>query len=252
MSKPDKKIRLIVHGSLNDFLDKGLSDPTRLTISFELSPSVKDLMESKGIPHTAVFRVLVNGAPESADYNVVPDDEIEVFPMEEVDPDELETIFSSPPAFIADSHLAKLGRDLRLLGIDTLINEDKEDAEIIRLSNNEKRMILTRNLNLLRHGSTQYGYWVRSEDPDQQLDEVLSRFDLFEMIQPFSRCMACNGMLDEVSPEEVREEVPPKVREWCDQYHRCKDCGKVYWKGSHYDKLKEKVERVINKMQRQG
>ena len=242
-------IRVTVHGSLNDFLQDESTDMSLLTLPFELNPSVKDLIESKGIPHTAVFKIKVNGVTESPDYNVVSGDEVDIFPYELVDPNNFDPIFSCPSAFLADSHLAKLGRNLRLLGLDTFIAEVSKDRETIQRSNSEKRMILTRDLNLLQQGSTRYGYRVRSEDPDRQLEEVLSRFDLKNRLQPFSRCMACNGFLEETDLDEVRDQVPPKVKEWCDQFHRCTNCGKVYWKGSHYDKLKEKVDRVLNKME---
>jgi len=250
MAKTDKMIRITVHGSLNDFLRDESTGKSLLTAHFELSPSVKDLIESKGIPHTAIFKIVVNSVPESPDYNVTPGDKVEVYPFEKVASGNFDPIFSSPYAFIADSHLAKLGRNLRLLGLDTLINEDNDDRETISLSNSEKRMILTRDLNLLQHGSTRYGYWVRSEDPNVQLEEILSRFDLKTHLQPFSRCMSCNGTLEATALDEVRDQVPPKVKEWCDQFHRCSNCGKVYWKGSHYEKLKEKVDRLIEKMEK--
>ncbi len=242
-------IRIKVHGSLNDFLHKEPKDQSLLTAYFELNPSVMDLIESKGIPHTAIFKIKVNGATESREYNVVSGDKVEIFPFEMVDPNNFEPIFSCPSAFIADSHLAKLGRNLRLLGLDTLIHKEVKKRETIRLSNTEKYMILTRDLGLLRHGSTRYGYWVRSEDPTLQLEEILSRFELKKRLQPFSRCMSCNGCLEETTLNEVRKNVPPKVKEWCDRFHRCKKCGKVYWKGSHYDKLKEKVKRLIEKIE---
>lgn len=247
MIKPDKKIQLKVHGTLNDFLKDDLSDPSILSIPFELSPSLKDLVEAKSIPHTAIFRIEVNGEPESMNYNVASGDEVDIFPFKMVDSGNYESIFASPPAFIADGHLARLGRYLRLLGLDSVIAEETDEKEIIHRSNSENRMILTRDLNLLRHGSTRYGYWVRSEDPDRQLEEIFSRFDLGEKLQPFSRCMSCNGILEKAALEEVRDKVPYKVQQWCDRFHRCKNCGKVYWKGSHYDKLKEKVERLVEK-----
>ena len=224
-------------------------EPSRLTISFELSPSAKDLIESKGIPHTAVFKLLVNNHSKTLEYNVTADDEIDIFPLEMAGDENIDPIFTHPSSFIADGHLSKLGRDLRLLGLDTLIAEKYDEKEIIHVSNKAKRMILTRNLSLLQHGSTQYGYWVRNEDPDKQLEEILSRFDLSKSIQPFSRCMSCNGRLVETTLKEVHNDVPPKVREWCDRFHKCNSCGKVYWKGSHYDKLKEKVDRLVEKIE---
>lgn len=242
-------IRINVHGSLTDFLSGEKVEKCSLTVSFELNPSIKDLIEAEGIPHTALYKIKANNKEKGLSYNVESGDNIDAFPFEMVDPENIDSIYSSPSAFIANGHLAKLGRNLRLLGLDTLIEDKAGDIEIIRISNNDKRMILTRDLDLLRHGSAKYGYWMRNEQPDRQLQEILSRFDLQDKLKPFSRCMACNGQLEETTLSEVSDKVPPKVKEWCKQFHRCKSCGKVYWKGSHYDKLKERVEQLVEKME---
>ncbi|MGK7369795.1 MAG: Mut7-C RNAse domain-containing protein [Candidatus Halalkalibacterium sp. M3_1C_030] len=240
-------IRINILGSLTDFLSGESGDHCLLTVYFELNPSIKDLIEAEGIPHTAIFKITVNGIQKGLDYNVASGDKIEAFPFEMVDTKKLDSVYSTPSAFIADGHLTKLGQNLRLLGLDTLIEKDTNDSEIIRRSNRQKRMIVTRDKNLLRHGSAKYGYWVRNEQPDRQLNEILSHFDLRDKLKPFSRCMTCNGLLEETTLSEVSDKVPPKVREWCSQFQRCRSCGKVYWKGSHYEKLKEKVEQLIEK-----
>lgn len=248
MKKPHKQATLSLHGSLVDFVsrDNSLNEDSKtiLNVKFTLSPALKDLVESKGIPHTAIFGVQVNGVPSNLHHNITDADVIELYPIEETNTDELEPVFIRPTAFVADMHLSKLAGYLRLLGLDTVIPDNISDAEFISLSNTEQRMILTRDIELLRHGSARYGYWVRSTDPDTQLDEVLQRFDLSKHIEPFTRCMVCNGRLEQVDLVSVKKQVPPKVREWCNQYHRCRQCRKVYWKGSHYEKLKKKVEDI--------
>lgn len=245
MKKADKQVQLVLLGSLTDFKSAKSQNNLTLEIDFELSPSAKDVIEAQGVPHTAVFKMQINGRKESLDYNIQPGDILEAFPFERVDPENFDRVYSSPYSFIVDGHLASLGRDLRLLGLDTLIEEQLSDLEIIKCSNNEHRMILTRDLNLLKHGSARFGYWVRSTNPKKQLNEILHRFQLRKHMQPFMRCTICNGMLIEVSLEEVADKVPPKVKEWCSEYKQCNRCGKIYWKGSHYEKLKEKVEQVI-------
>lgn len=245
MKKAEKKVQIILHGTLTDFLSTESNNQVSLKVDFELSPAAKDVLEAHGIPHTAIFKVKVNEQRQSLDYNIEDGDIIEAFPFEMVDPNRFEPVFSSPDSFIADSHLSKLSGYLRLMGLDTFVDKNMSEKEIINLSNKEKRMILTRDLGLLKNGSTTYGYWVRSTDPEQQLLEVFKRFTLIEQINPFTRCMECNGKLTPVDLEEVRNRIPPKVQEWCDEYQQCRKCKKVYWKGSHYDKLKAKVENVL-------
>ena len=245
MTKADKPVEIVLHGSLTDFISAKDKEKTSLIINFKLSPSAKDVIEAQGIPHTAIYKLQVNGSKKSLDYHIRAGDTLKVFPFEMADPGDYVTVYSSPSAFIANGHVAKLGRDLRLLGLDTLIETNSGDQRIINLSNKERRMILTRDLNLLKNGSARFGYWVRSTDPEMQLKEVLHRFDLRKQMKPFTRCTTCNGLLKEVSLEKIADKVPPKVKEWCSKYKQCNRCGKIYWKGSHYEKLKEKVEQVV-------
>lgn len=246
MKKPDKQAQMILHGSLTDFVSKEDQGNRYIKkIRFELNPSVKDILEARGIPHTAIFKIRVNDREQLSDYNIRDGDLFEAYPFEMVDTETFDSIFSSPSSFISDGHLSKLGGYLRLMGLDTVVANNAIDKEIIRLSNKEKRMILTRDLDLLKNGSAKYGYWVRSTDPDRKLQEVFTRFDLKVHINPFTRCMECNGELEPVEFKQVSDKVPPKVQEFCKEYQQCSKCGKVYWKGSHYKKLKKKVKQVM-------
>lgn len=241
-----KQATLQINGSLRDFIDSGKPGKTSVHVAFEMNPSAKDIIESQGIPHTAVFGLMVNGNSKTLDYNVKNGDKIKPLPFEMVSADELDEIQISPSRFMTDIHLGKLSKKMRLLGLDTLMADKSDDQEIISLSNAEQRMILTRDIGLLRNGKTMYGYWIRNTEPEKQAEELFERFELSDHINPFSRCMECNSTLQEVPLSEVKKQVPPKVQEWKSDFYRCSGCGKVYWKGSHYQKLKERVEKLTS------
>lgn len=244
MKTPSKSAFFNIHGSLRDFpgIDS-TSEPFR--VSFELSPAVKDLIEAQNIPHTAVFKWEINGRQCKASRNVKDGDVIDVYPFELVDAEKVDPFHRSPASFAADVHLRRLTKTLRLLGIDTAWNREWDDADLVQASNREQRMILTRDVGLLKRGETRFGYWVRSQDPDRQIKEITGRFEISDNLQPFSRCMECNGLLQTVDKKEVEDKVPPKVKEWHSLFHRCRNCHKIYWQGSHFEKLKEKVQELL-------
>ncbi len=119
-----------------------------------------------------------------------------------------------------------------------------DDPSIIRQSNQQRRMILTRDIELLKNGKARYGYWIRSTNADEQIREVFNRFSLADNIHPFSLCMKCNGKLCRVPLDHVRDKVPPKVKKWHSEFWECDSCEQVYWQGSHFEKLKKKVEEL--------
>jgi uncharacterized protein with PIN domain len=241
MPSANNKAVLKAIGSTRDFL----SDKNSAELKFKLHPSVKDLIEAQGIPHTAVFKLEINGREQSFEYNVWDGDEITVYPFEYADIATTDRIFWQPTAFIADLHLGKLAKTLRLLGFDTSFNKNWDDNNIRRQSNQQQRMILSRDIELLKNGKTKFGYWVRSDDPDRQIKELFNRFSLADQINPFTRCMKCNGSLRDVELKKVEDRVPPKVKEWHSDFFQCSDCQQVYWEGSHYKKLKKKVDELI-------
>ena len=240
--KSDKKAFLAASGILQDFLNSPRPNQ-EMKINFELSPSVKDLFEARGIPHTAVYKIEVNGVVKSFDYNVKESDRIKLFPYKTTE--HIDDIFVRPSSFIADVHLGKLAKTLRLLGLDCIFNKDWDDERIIASSNNEQRMILTRDRELLKNGRTRYGYWIRSTNPDEQINELFERFDLLDKIDPFTRCMKCNGLLEQVPLEQIEEKVPPKVKQWHSEFWQCKECRQVYWQGSHFKDLQQKVNKLL-------
>jgi len=142
--------------------------------------------------------------------------------------------------------LGKLATSLRLLGFDTLYRNDYEDEKLAQISSNQARILLTRDKGLLMRSLVTHGYYVRNTNPQQQIIELLQRFDLFQLISPFKRCLPCNGLLEPVDKQSVIDQVPEKVRAQIDQFQRCQDCDRIYWKGSHYERLQQFIDGVLN------
>ena len=129
-----------------------------------------------------------------------------------------------------------------MLGFDSLYENRYADIEIIDRALLDKRIILTKDRGILKHGRVTHGYWVRSEKPRMQTVEIISRLDLFSRIKPFSRCMQCNGLLEKAKKEDIMDSLEPRTIELYDEYCRCQSCGKVYWKGSHYENMKHFID----------
>ncbi len=150
------------------------------------------------------------------------------------------------PKFVADVHLRRLARLLRLLGLDVVFLPGADDEELLRISLEEGRILLTRDRQLLKHGRLTHGYFVRAEHPLEQAREVVRRFDLAGEVRPFSRCLECGGELTKVQKEEVLERIPPRTAAWLSEYVLCRGCGKLYWRGTHFHRLARLVTDILS------
>ena len=149
--------------------------------------------------------------------------------------------------FIADVHLGRLAKYLRLCGFDTVYEMTLNDREIINLSLKENRIILSRDKELLKNRHVSQSFRIMSADPVRQLKEVLSRYVLINKIHPFTRCMICNGEVVSVRKEEIESSLQPRTRSYYHEFRKCANCGKIYWEGSHYEKMKNFiVNNVFN------
>jgi uncharacterized protein len=235
------------YAELNDFLPGGLRRKP-VPYVFMVSPSVKDAIESLGVPHPEVDLVVANGTSVGFDYRVCNGDRVAVYPVfESVDISPVLKLRPKPlrtTKFVLDTHLGKLARLLRMLGFDSLYRQDFEDNEIIHLSVKEHRIILTRDTTLLKAGAVTHGYWIRSVLPNEQVREVLDRFDLYNNVRPFCRCMVCNSLITKIDKGAVVTDIPRKVRELHNEFYRCAGCRKIYWKGSHYTDMMEQIQRL--------
>jgi hypothetical protein len=146
--------------------------------------------------------------------------------------------------FVADAHLGGLARYLRLLGFDTRFENDPGDDALAEISAREHRILLSRDRALLERRRVSHGLWVPHTRPREQLAWVVERLDLYRLLRPFTRCMPCNGLLEPVSREQVADRVPERVLAVFDRFWRCRDCGRIYWRGSHYARLRDLVDRL--------
>jgi uncharacterized protein len=148
------------------------------------------------------------------------------------------------PRFVADVHLGRLARYLRLLGFDTLYDNDLDDAGLARLTSRERRILLTRDVGLLKRSAVVRGQWLRSREPEKQVEQLVDALHLRRAIRPFTRCMICNGPLSAVARREVDGLVPPRVYRRFRAFSRCRDCRRVYWRGTHFLRLQRLVAHV--------
>ena len=240
---------------LNYFLPKK-KRKTAFKASLNPGQSVKDLVESLGVPHTEVDLILVNG--ESVDFSFQPGDgaSVSVYPVFEsfdiTGVTRLRPVPLRDPSFVLDVHLGTLARYLRLLGFRADYRILWDDAELVSYAENNRRIILTRDRGILKRKTVSRGMFIYSTDPNEQLTELCRRLDLSFLMRPFTRCLTCGGMLHPLALnsdefEKVRGRIPPGVLSWCREYERCSSCGKIYWKGSHMDHLKKIVSGVLGK-----
>lgn len=210
--------------------------------------SVKDLVESQGVPHTEIDLILVNG--NSVDFNhlVSGGDRISVYPVfEKFDISMVSRLRDRPLRnlrFILDVHLGKLAKYLRMLGFDTHYNNQYMDEEIAMQAYIENRVLLTRDIGLLKRRDVLRGYWLRNQQPKKQLEEIMLHFDLFNDIHPLSRCMKCNGEIKSVPKEMIYDQLLEDTRTHFNHFYQCANCGKIYWKGSHFDKMMDFVKEI--------
>ncbi len=235
---------------LNDFLR-----PDRRKIAFDYTfngtPSVKDCIEAIGVPHPEVDLILVDDVSVGFDHLLNGGERVAVYPMfERVDITPLTRLRPNPlrePRFVLDVHLGKLARYLRLLGFDSIYDRDYVDATIAAISRKERRILLTRDKGLLKRKEVTRGYWLRNDQPRLQIAEVVEAFDLYRLVHVFSRCMVCNHTLETVNEASVRDALPAGLRGQFGRVSRCLGCGRLYWPGSHYDRLADLVTNLISK-----
>ncbi|MGA2716876.1 MAG: Mut7-C RNAse domain-containing protein [Bryobacteraceae bacterium] len=229
------------YAELNDFLPQDRRGKERERHLITVQP-VKDLIESFGIPHTEVDLILINGDSAAFTTPVRGGDHVSVYPVfQTLDVSSVTQVRPAPPPslrFVLDVHLGRLAAYLRMLGFDAIYSNSASDADLAALAGQQRAILLTRDRYLLMRSEVVRGYWVRSADPKQQLIEISMRFDLVGSMQPFTRCMKCNGNLERVPRESVLDRLPLKVREKSD-FRRCSACWKLYWEGTHYERMKK-------------
>ncbi|MFO7773639.1 MAG: Mut7-C RNAse domain-containing protein [Dehalococcoidia bacterium] len=148
--------------------------------------------------------------------------------------------------FIVDNNVGKLARWLRLIGYDTLLFKQKDDSSMINVALNEDRVILTKDTEFMKRRLVTNGkvkaLLIEQDDPRSQIRGVAKALQLDYHFRPFSLCLECNEPLLPRSKEEVQSLVPPHVFETQTQYTECPACHRVYWQGTHWRAMVEKLQ----------
>lgn len=232
---------------LNDFLapaQRGRTFASRCA----RAATTKHMIEALGVPHTEVELVLVNGESVGFERVLAEGDRVAVYPkFETLDITPLLRVRERPlraVRFVADAHLGGLAHLLRMTGFDTLYDNGFRDDEIERLAQAEQRIVLTRDRELLKRRTITHGCYVRALRSQAQLREVFDRLDLARSAQPFTRCLSCNALLQPVEKAVVQERLPPQVRARHERFSACPGCGRIFWEGTHWRRMRELVDSL--------
>lgn len=239
------QVRLRFYEELNDFIAPTLRK-IEIVHVFIRKVSIKDMIESFGVPHTEVELILVNGNSVNFAYTIQDGDRISVYPtFESFDVTPLLRLRPKPlrlPKFVIDANLGRLTRYLRLLGFDCLYSNDYDDGTVAKISSEKHRIVLTRDRRLLQRKIITHGYFVREVTPKLQVKEVLKRFDLYRLTASFTRCTHCNGILERIEKHEIEHHLEPLTKKYYDSFLVCSDCKQIYWRGSHYKRAKQLID----------
>jgi hypothetical protein len=236
------------HEELNDFLA-----PDRCRRAFSVpcarAATTKHMIEALGAPHTEVNLILVNGEP--ADFNRLlrEGDRVEVYPrfgaLDATPRSRVPESRLPDLRFVADAHLGGLARMLRMLGFDTLYDNHFLDEAIVAIAEQEGRIVLTRDRELLKRRAVVHGCYVHALKSAQQLREIVERLDLVRSAKPFTLCLHCNTALRPVDKAGVMDRLPPRVQAHYDRFSTCEACGRVYWEGSHWRNMRRLLGGVL-------
>ena len=245
------EVALTFHGGLAYFLRREHRDTRSMWRNLAEKTAVKDVIESCGVPHPEVDLIVANGAgPVDFSWQVAGQAALEVYGVPapaEIFPAAPRLQGPAPARFVADVHLGKLVRNLRLLGFDTAYERDADDPRLLQIMAAEDRTLLTRDRPLLMHGVVRHGYCPRSDESEEQTGEVLRRFGLRPTPSAFfTRCLHCNGALVPIAKSEVADELAsePLTLRYHDDFRRCAGCRRVYWPGTHTPKLTALAARL--------
>lgn len=241
-------VRVRFYAELNDYL----ASPLRF--SYNEMPvtegqTVADILAKAGVPASEVDLVLMDGEPACFGDQIAGGNRLSVYPVfETFDIGSTQHLRPQPlrrPAFVLDVHLGKLASLLRMLGFDAAYSTTFTDSELIAVSLNEHRTLLSKDRALLRDPQLSRAALVRANDPRDQIVEVVRRFQLERIVRPFIRCMHCNSLLTNVTRDQVLDRIPPRVRESLFEFTSCPVCHRIYWKGSHYSKMEVFISDII-------
>lgn len=232
-------------GNLNDFLPFAHRHREIECLCAE-SATAKHMVEALGVPHTEVGAITVNGEESSLQYLLQEKDHVVVHPLSYPVRVSVQ-MRHALPTFLADAHLGGLARLMRMAGLDTLYDNAIRDDDLVRVAMEEHRIILSRDRELLKRRTVVSGCYIRSLKPAEQMAEATERFDLARYMRPFTLCLHCNLPLAPVDKASVHDKLPPSVRALHTEFSGCPCCQRIYWKGSHWQRMQALLQSILAK-----
>ena len=240
------KVWLRFHGDLHVFLGSRAASDAVFERRLTEKTSIKDVIESCGVPHPEVDLILIDEQPVGFDQTLDNEAKVEVFPVQNRDTVHTDKRLQTTGIlrFVADGHLGRLTRNLRLLGFDVAYHQTADDRQLLEVMVRENRALLTRDRRLLMHAIVRHGHYPRSQNANEQTIEVVRRFDLTTWIAPFTRCLRCNAPLQQTAKVDIIDKLEPLTKIYYDQFRRCPGCNQIYWSGSHFLKLQKRIDEI--------
>lgn len=243
-----KKVSFRVFEELNDYLPES-KQKVWFDFYFLGRITVLDAIQSMDIPPDELDLIQVNGFPKDFNYLLHSGDRITVYPEFELfNISGVSQLRENPlrhPVFVCDVHLGKLSKYLRMLGWDSLYSNSYTPEELIAISQQGKRIILSKNIRLTKNRDAARLWLIRSSNPVEQIHDLVGNLDLATRINPFTRCLNCNSILLPVEKEEIISQLQSKTIQYYSEFFLCSGCKKIFWKGSHYEKMLQFIEEKI-------
>lgn len=241
---------LTLHGDIVELLRKSQDGDKTILYPLCRRASIKDILEGFGVPHTEIGRIVLDGQEQTFEKLARDGQHFHIYARTPgISPAVATTLRPEPLSdciFLVDINVGRLAGLLRMAGLDAAaVGSNKAHKATVERAIQEQRILLTRNRDLLKMRRLVFGHLIRSHDPEQQLKEVINIYSLQDKIRPFSRCIACNGLLTKVDKDTIIERLQPLTRKYFNRFNRCTGCGKIYWPGSHLNKMYAKLIRVL-------
>jgi len=237
------------HGDLVQLLRRRWRGPQPIVLALTRRTSIKDQVEAFGLPHTEIGRLLCDGRDIDFSHLVRDQQSFDILPVtvpwDVSRPTLLRPDRLGRPAFLVDATLGRLARSLRMAGLNTLYRPEWPAADLLHRLGRSRRVLLSRNLDLLKRGEVVFGRYVRSEEPAAQLREVLSLFGIHDLSQKLVRCLACNALLQPVSKADILHRLEPLTIRYYHTFHRCPRCERIYWAGSHVARMQTSLKNAL-------
>jgi len=151
--------------------------------------------------------------------------------------------------FIVDKNVGKLAKLLRTMGYDTVFFGGSDDSNMVSIALADGRVILTRDTQIMKRrvvtSERLKAILIDSDEPEQQIRQVISTLNLDCQFKPFTICLECNQSLLERSKEQVKDLVPPYVFQTQNQFMECPACHRIYWRGTHWQAMTRRLEKLV-------